>query len=201
LTSAVQSGGGWNRPISVEQVENQLKVVSLLLEKKADVSMLDPKGRLPIAECWNVEVARLLIAAGADPMRPNQAGFSLLFTACSGGWLNVIQFLVEESNVDVTKCLYADRTVLQFAIWIKKTKIVKWLVKNTILGELLNEPEVHDLSEFGGTPLYKACSCKSREIVTFLLAQSADPNQRIKNGKLSATPIMAAAEIGSHEIV
>ena len=71
-----------------------------ILEAKADVNAADPAkgGRTPMqitCGAGHLDMAKLLLAAGADVDKADEYGVTSLYCACNCGHLNVVKMLLE----------------------------------------------------------------------------------------------------------
>jgi ankyrin repeat protein len=72
---------------------NLREVVRLLLDAGADPNIADNEGQAPlIANAWDIEIARMLVAHGANVNAQGKDGFTPLLNA---GTLELMRFLLE----------------------------------------------------------------------------------------------------------
>jgi uncharacterized protein len=98
---------GWFAGSAVAQADSRLadaamkrdrNAVRALLDQKADVNAVGADGSsalLWLVRVDDLEMARLLIRAGADPTRPNSYGVTPLYLACSNGNPEMIRLLLD----------------------------------------------------------------------------------------------------------
>ncbi|KAJ1928864.1 hypothetical protein IWQ60_001660 [Tieghemiomyces parasiticus] len=80
-------------PLHAAVSYDHLDIVQYLLEKKADVAIVDTDGDTPLHVCETVECAEILVNHGADPAQTNQEGFTPYETALDNEFFEVANFL------------------------------------------------------------------------------------------------------------
>ena len=81
-------------PLTMAVNRNKPAVVRMLLDGGASASRVDGFGRAPIHAVKTAEVARLLVAAGADPNAPNYRGHTSIAEAVERGDLATVDALL-----------------------------------------------------------------------------------------------------------
>jgi len=119
------------------------------------------------------DVAAILLAAGADPRKPDSSGRSPLHLAVERGDAGMVSLLLKAG---------ADPTVRDRRGW---TPLHHAAAKNQIeIARLLldapTDPNI--LSELGGTPLHEAAASGSVALVKLLLEHGTNPSIRSKPG-------------------
>jgi ankyrin repeat protein len=117
-----------------------------------------------------LEILKLAYAAGADPTITNRFGGTALIPACERGHVEVVEYLLTETTVNVNHVNNLGWTCLLEAIILsdggtRHQQIVKWVIEH---GADLNIAD-----RDGVTPLAHARSRGFREIVELLVAAGA----------------------------
>ena len=93
-----------NTPLMLACENGHVDAARALLDKGADISFADGKGRTPLyAACWggdadmrpHVDVARLLLERGADVNQAKNDGTTALYLACQNGHVDTARLLLE----------------------------------------------------------------------------------------------------------
>lgn len=188
-------------------------MIRFLIENKADVNITSSEGGytpLHLVSRKNfdmaknrLEIAVILIAAGADINRSDESGATPLHMAVTGG-LEELSRLLIEYGADVNKKTgYHKLTALHQAASGGHLKTVKLLIekkadvnsrsaagwtplhaaKNTETAQILldNGANINAMSEKGLTPLSEAVSKGDTELVRFLIEKGADFNIKYTN--------------------
>lgn len=193
--------------LAVEQ--GNLKIVSLILQKKADINSRDSDDRAatPLwnaAACGNLEMARLLIERGADTkLVANDTGSeaTLLWVAASRGHTKLVMYLLEvgvevEIAAGATTELLKDSVGTKILLWAATcgghTEAVRALA---ILGTDLDSLS----SSFWVPPIWVAASLGYADIVDLLAKHGA--NIEARDGYYGMTPYLRAAEQKMPEVM
>lgn len=153
-------------------------LVQRLITLGADVNRRDASGETPLGHAAlknDLALSRLLIEAGADVNQPSFYGSTPIFPAAENGSLELVKFLLDKgARLEVTNDLGLSPLTSCVAL----------------LG--MKDMTLPDSSGLAPQPLAEA-----ERIISFLLDQGLDPNQRGKegiNGPLEGmTPLMYAA--------
>lgn len=193
--------------LAVEQ--GNLKIVSLLLEKNADINSRDSDDRAatPLwnaAACGHLEMVKLLIQRGADTeLVANDTGSeaTVLWVAASRGHTNLVMYLLDvgvkfEIAAGATAERLKDSVGTKILLWAATcgghTEAVRALA---ILGTDLDSLS----SSFWVPPIWVAASLGYADIVDLLAKHGA--NIEARDGYYGITPYLRAAEQNLPEVM
>ena len=91
--SALHAAASWGR----------LQVAQALLQRGARVDLVDDDGDTPLHFCETVELARLLIEAGADPAVQNGDGKTAAETALEEGYDELVEFYAQRGDIEADR--------------------------------------------------------------------------------------------------
>lgn len=176
----------------VDAVEKQDKAsVRSLLSEKIDVNVRQPDGATALAWAarWDdLEIAHLLIDAGANVNAANDYGVTPLWLACGNGSAAMVDVLLR-SGADPNAALLSGETALMAATEAGSLEAVKLL--------LAQKANPHATESSGGqNALMWAVAEGHPDIVRALVEHGADINARSKGG---FTPLLFAAQQGDVE--
>ncbi len=134
----------------------------------------------------HTDVARLLLASGADPNA--QKGDTPLHLAAKTGPKDLVELLLA-SKADVNAKGHGGDTPLHLAVLAGNKDVVELL--------LANKAGVNIGGHRGQTPLHEAAGRGSKEIAELLLANNADVNAR---DSLGNTPLYVAGVQGHKDV-
>jgi uncharacterized protein len=145
----IDAGAGVNGPefpLHVAARFGQAAIVALLIRRGSDVNALNPEGETPLFAAvvsgsgQDVEVMRILLAAGADPsIRDQKWGMNPLHMAAAHGQLAEAKLLLAAGlNVDLKEAGNDHYTALQDAIDRNHPSMVELLVKHGADFNLVN---------------------------------------------------------------
>ena len=192
---------------------------SLLTAKESD-------GSTPLhvaARAGNIEIAKLLLDAGADIKAGDNENSNALHLAAVGGQREMIDFLLAR-GMDVNSADDNGMTTILFAVGFNHADLVPYLVSKgaridcrttggttlmhqaayrgnlDLIKYLVSEkqPVSPGRDQWGNTPLIGAAARGRKEAVEYLLASGADPNETSADGQ---SVLVAAAEGGNRDIV
>ncbi len=160
-------------PIMAATVARQTEAVRALVEAEADVDIRDNRLANPFLYAGAeglLDILRLVNEAGADPAITNRYGGIALIPACERGHVDVVRYLLEESDVDVDHVNDLGWTGLLEAIILADgdaahQEIVRLLLENGA------DPELADRD--GVTPLAHARAKGQAEIAGLLKVAGA----------------------------
>ncbi len=140
-----------------------------IIEKACKIPLLIPY----LFTYGNLELAKLLISSGLDPLARNETGITPFDYACGWGNLEVVQFFLDqgvdpktEDNIGVTS--------LHWACKSGNLELVELLERNGL--------DLNAIDNEGKTCLLYACQGYSVEIVQYLQEQGADVLEKTHSG-------------------
>ncbi len=160
-------------PVLVATVARQTAAVRALVEAGADIDIRDNRLDNPFLYAGAeglLDILRLVNEAGADPAITNRYGGIALIPACERGHVEVVRYLLEESDVDVDHVNNLGWTGLLEAIILADGGAAH----QEIVGLLLEhgaDPELADRE--GVTPLAHARAKGQAEIADLLVTGGA----------------------------
>jgi hypothetical protein len=160
-------------PVLVATVARQTAAVRALVEAGADIDIRDNRLDNPFLYAGAeglLDILRLVNEAGADPAITNRYGGIALIPACERGHVEVVRYLLEQSDVDVDHVNNLGWTGLLEAIILGDGGAAH----HEIVGLLLQhgaDPELADRE--GVTPLAHARSKGQAEIANLLVTGGA----------------------------
>ncbi|XP_067659909.1 putative ankyrin repeat protein RF_0381 [Haliotis asinina] len=170
------------------------KVKAILSEGRADVDCKEWKSRTPVllaAGQGHKDVVHLLTSNGADVSVVDDFGFNLLHSACQGGDVGLVKYVLSLHKHDINGKVLCGGTPLMLAAENGHRNVVELLV-----GQGANV-SLHDNK--GNNVLHCACRGGDVEVVKYVLAQNmVDINSR---GRKRMTPVMMAARTGHRDVV
>eukprot|EP01133_Synstelium_polycarpum_P016089 gene16089-19145_t len=135
----------------------------------------------------NVELMTRLIAAGADPNRPEDNGVTPLGIACVQGRIHMVDYLLANvSNLDPNTIVAGLCTSCQYGY----PQIIRRLLGRGIDVNLALDDE-------GATALYVATESMKEEVVILLLSMGANPNIT----RDTYAPLHIATQLRAHSII
>ncbi|KAK5058904.1 hypothetical protein LTR84_011168 [Exophiala bonariae] len=155
----------WHRLWTEKGKEDTVRV---MLASGADPNATDSRGRTPLFQTENVDIARLLLEAGALPdLARDHENDTALSKAAQAGASNMVKLLLEY-KADIEAKDVNGQTPLSLAARFGNLEMVKLLLDH---GANL---ETKDLE--GLTPLSWAGWTRNEETVAYLLERHADPD-------------------------
>jgi ankyrin repeat protein len=186
-------------------------IVKLLLSEGADVSVRNNFGRTPFFACIiraigekdreaSLQIAQILLEAGADPNTLEEHSVSPLFYVCIMGCLDVVKFLLNngadpnqigaegltclqaaahESYPDIIELLMqygADPNEIGDKMWTPlhfTVQFDKELTLHTARALVRGGADIDALTDVGVTPVYLAVQAKRLDVARFLLSEGA----------------------------
>lgn len=162
--------------------------VRRLLDQHVDVNSRQPDGATALhwAIHWNdLELARLLVRAGAHADAANEYGVTPLSLACTNGSLAAVALLLE-AGADPGLALPTGETPLMTAARTGNVEVVQALLRHGV------NPNAREHSQ-GQTALMWAASENHADVARVLVAHGADVRARSARG---VTPLLLAARQG-----
>lgn len=192
----LSAGPNSESPLSLAASENQIDFVQLYLSNGGDVNLIMDNGSTTLVQAMNKIVSPklvdLLLTSGGDPNAKTGEGTTALFQAIQANRVDLMAVLLDHgANPNLPgpkhplwpstykpKCLAlllargADTKktpgVMELASSLKKLESIKILIEAGVSPNLRKDGVY--------TPLCSAIRDDSREIVTYLLENGADPN-------------------------
>ena len=192
----LSAGPNSESPLSLAASENQIDFVQLYLSNGGEVNCIMDNGSTTLVQAMNKIVSPklvdLLLASGGDPNAKNGEGTTALFQAIQANRVDLMTVLLDHgANPNLPgpkhplwpstykpKCLAlllargADHKktpgVMELASSLKKLESIKILIEAGVSPNLRKDGVY--------TPLCSAIRDDSRDIVTYLLENGADPN-------------------------
>ncbi len=160
-------------PVMAATVARQTAAVRLLIDAGADVDIRDDRLDNPFLYAGAeglLDILRLVNEAGADPALTNRYGGIALIPACERGHVEVVRYLLEESDVDVDHVNNLGWTGLLEAIILADGDAAHQEIVRLLL-EHGADPDLADRD--GVTPLQHARARGQAEVVAILVAGGA----------------------------
>ncbi len=160
-------------PVMAATAARQTEAVRALLDAGADVDIRDGRLDNPFLYAGAeglLDILRLVNEAGADPALTNRYGGTALIPACERGHVEVVRYLLAESDVDVDHVNNLGWTGLLEAIILADGDAAHQAIVRLLL-DAGADPELADRD--GITPLAHARAGGQAEIVAILLAGGA----------------------------
>jgi len=146
---------------------------------------------LSAAARGDLALAKNLVSMGVDARRARDSkGNSVLHRAAKKGYLELIEYFLKHTNINLEILNKAENTPLHIAAWSDNLKIVKFLISEGA--------DINPKSYNGSVPLHMAAVTGYTEVVKYLISASAHVNSVADNGRL---PIHSAARKGQLQIV
>jgi len=148
------------------------------------------KELLIAAAAGDVACVRFLASQGVDVTTKDSKGNTSLHSAAQNGHLEVVKYLINNTDIDIECYNQANNTPLHVAAWNDRKHVVKYLINQGV--------NLNPKSYNGSVPMHMAAVTGYSEIVSLLLNAGAHVNAIADNGRL---PIHSAARKGQLSIV
>jgi ankyrin repeat protein len=170
-----------------------LECAQVLVEKGADVNIVDPTGISPVLMAiinGHYDVAGFMLDKGTDPNLADETGRAALFSA-------VDFHTMPQDNRPAPDETHNQLTSLDLVkkLLAKGANVSAQLKKQQPYRAKLDRGDDTMLTT-GTTPLLRAAKAGDVEVIQLLLANNADPKIATRNG---INPVMAAAGLGTKE--
>lgn len=187
-------------PLIYAAAQDNPRLVSELIQAGADVNHQDNEGNTALHMAQNVEIAKLLLKAGADKKLKNRLLDTPVWGAVSRGKADVVQYFLEKGcnvnaidsfgnsmlfravlleNESVVSALIQNHANLDIKSYDGITPLILSVLKkhNRMTGTLLKAgANAHLADNKGNTPLIHALYTSNAPAVKMLLQYGANPN-------------------------
>lgn len=136
------------------------EAAEILIENGADINKKAKSGNSAVFYAGSLETFKMLIENGADLTFKNEYGADLLHWHSAKGNVDIMKYLLQNTESDINSKDSAGKTPLCIAVQTKKLDAVKFLVENGA------DLDIKDNE--GNTPLDYAVKNKSEKIIKFL---------------------------------
>ncbi|KAJ5963696.1 uncharacterized protein N7479_003572 [Penicillium vulpinum] len=187
----ITANGGWV-PLISASLNGSVDIVLLLIERGADVNVLDNDGKTPLysaCRAGHIEVVRILLDKGADIDYQSQQRSTAIDVASYNGYLDIVLLLIER-GADVNVMDKIGDTPLYSTCYEYHMDVMRLLLDRGADVDLTDKD--------GNTPLHSACYDGHIEAVRLLLDRGADFNVLDRNGD---TPLYIACFKGHVEVL
>ncbi|XP_046550762.1 ankyrin repeat domain-containing protein 50-like [Haliotis rubra] len=139
----------------------------------------------------HTKVMELLVGKGAKLSLVDSFGFNIIHSACHGGDLEMVKYVLSQTMLDINGGVQCGRTAMMLAAENGHKDVVELLVDTGA--------DVSLVDETGDNILHCACRGGDVEVVQYILSQNmVDINSL---GHEKKTPVMLAGQYGHKEVV
>ncbi|XP_067661852.1 ankyrin repeat and protein kinase domain-containing protein 1-like [Haliotis asinina] len=163
------------------------RVKLLLSQGQADVNCQEWIGRTPVmwaASGGYIEVVELLVSKRANLTLDDRFGMNILHSACLGGDVKVVKYVLSQNILDINGRVRCGRTAVMLAAENGHKDVVEMLIDK--------EADVSLVDETGDNVLHCACRGGHAEVVKYILSKKMVDINSLVHGK--KTPTMVAIE-------
>ncbi|XP_067660925.1 ankyrin repeat domain-containing protein 50-like [Haliotis asinina] len=137
------------------------------------------------------EVVKLLVSKGANIKLVDRFGINILHSACLGGDVEVVKYVLSQNMLDINSRVKCGRTAVMLAAGNGNKDLVQLFVDKGA--------DVSLLDKTGDNILHCACRGGGAEVLKYILSKDmVDINSL---GHRKRTPVIVAAERGHEEVV
>ena len=185
----------WERKLLKATKRGDLDTVKECIKKHVKVNIEDRRGNTPLhyaCNCSNIEMADLLIKAGANVNKKNRQGFTPISSALFvKDDIQVAKKLVDSYRVDLNKQDFGGRPLLTWACEFGNMEVVDFLINSNA--------DVNKIDESGYAPIHVAVMHQNMPIIEKILdSKKININKKDKSGR---TPLHFACRSGNEQIV
>jgi ankyrin repeat protein len=177
-------GGYYRSPLLAAFVKDDIGTASSLLQRGADVNVLDKLGLSPLHQAsqgGRLDIVQLLLEHGADINLQSSTGVHPLGVASRAGKIEVVRLLLKR-GANVNSQNKSGRSALYSAARCGHLNVVRLLIESGANVDLHNKQ--------GSTPLYFASNRGHVKLAELLIQHGANVGLRKNSGR---TPLHAAA--------
>ncbi|XP_046550760.1 ankyrin repeat domain-containing protein 17-like [Haliotis rubra] len=170
------------------------RVKFLLSQGQGNIDCNEWIGRTPVmwaAGGGHTEVVELLVGKGAKLSLVDSFGFNILHSACHGGELEAVKYVLSQTMLDINGRVQCRRTAVMLAAESGHKDVVELLVDTGA--------DVSLVDETGDNILHCACRGGDVEVVKYILSQNMVDIDSLGHEK--KTPVMLAGQYGHKEVV
>ncbi|XP_071108956.1 ankyrin repeat domain-containing protein 50-like [Haliotis cracherodii] len=179
---------------SATRTRDLSRVKLILSQGRADINCKEWIGRTPVmlaAGKGHRELVELLVRKGANVSLVDRFDNNILHSACLGGHVEVVKYVLSQDMVNINGRVWCGRTPVMLAAENGHRVVVELLVNEGA--------DVTLLDKKGDNLLHLACQGGNVEVVKFVLSLGMlSINSR---GLKKMTPVMTAADKGHKEVV
>ena len=173
-------------------------LVELFLKRGANVNSTSSDGKsalMHMARCGNLEITKLLLEYGADPMQYDEQAKNALMYACSDHQVDIVRYLLFHHHPNNNNTVRVNEYKVDPAIWYASA------AGNVTITKLLLEAGAkmdyrRDGVIYSSTPLMEAAEWGHYDVVQLLLQEGAQVLSR--EGRKA---LLLAKASGYHEVV
>ena len=172
---------------------NNLELISLLLSQNPNMELVDSQQRtvlLKALESKNAsELAKIMIAAGADSTAANSEGDSIVQVLVKAKKFKQAEILIQVGDPDLEHANNAGEAVLHTVLLEDNTKLVEILVKKGVnVNSIMLDRELRG-QVIGGSALHLALQMESEKNTKLILEKMQDEGLKIEGDSSSRSAL------------
>ncbi|XP_046551542.1 ankyrin-3-like [Haliotis rubra] len=165
----------------------------VLLQHNLDINSRANTGKTPLMVTvyhGYINVCTFLVSMGANVAQVDYGGDNIFHSACRGGHVGMMKYLLLQYNVDINSRTNSGRTPLMITVYYGYINVCKFLVS---IGA-----NVAQVDDDGDNILHFACRGGHVEMVKYVLLQyNVDINSKTNSGR---TPLMVTVYTGHKDV-